>query len=394
LNNDQTANLETHGIHFEVVAGMLAFPNTVCNNLLYNFGGGGKQYGIYSRSSNHLKVYHNTVSLDDSIGTPGSGSITCGFGLLGNLSVGAEFKNNCVTIKRGGLGTRTCIFINGNDSALKSDYNNYFIKAATGISYTGSMGGKNYAQLADWLAVRKDSNAVSIDPLYVYGHGGDFTPGSIPFENKGIPVGISIDINDSIRSTAKPDIGAYEFTICYPLNTPVLTIDSTGVNVIRYAWTPVTNATGYLVSRNGTYWETPSSGPKGTTHTLTSLSGRDTTGLIVRVIGTRWDCPPVFSPRVKSQTLTDQVYIPNTFTPNGNGKDDVFKVYSNLIKTMHLMVFNQWGIKVFETTDPTAGWDGTYNGKPQPIGVYVYVASIRLTDNRIITKKGSFNLLR
>ena len=385
---------DAHGIHFENVSGQSAFPNIVCNNAVYNLRGVGRQYGIYSKSSNYLKVYHNTVSLDDSIGTPGSGTITCGFALINNVTVGAEFKNNCVTIKRGGLGTRTCIFINGNDSALKSDYNNYLIKATTGLSYTGSMGGKNYSSLGDWLAVRKDSNAVNIDPLYVYPHGGDFTPGSIPFENKGIFVGIPADINDSIRSTTKPDMGAYEFAICRPLGTPVLTIDSAGINVIRFAWAPVSNATSYLVSRNGIYWDPPSSGPKGTTHTVTGLTGSDTTALIVQAIGTRWDCPPAFSQRVKAQTLNDQVFIPNTFTPNGNGKDDVFKVYSNVIKTIHLMVFNQWGSKVFETTDATAGWDGIYQGKPQPVGVYIYVASIRLTDNRIITKKGSFNLVR
>jgi gliding motility-associated-like protein len=394
LNNGVVATLETHGIHFETVAGMSAFPNIVCNNLMYHFGGVGGQYGIYSKSSNYLKVYHNTVSLDDSIGTNSSGIITCGFGLLGNISVGSEFKNNCITIKRGGFGTRTGIFISGNDSALRSDYNNYLINASKGISNTGSMGGKTYSKLSDWLAVRKDSNSVSIDPLYIYPHGGDFTPGSIPFENKGAFVGIPADINDSIRSTTKPDMGAYEFIICRPLGTPVLTIDSAGVNVIRFAWAPVTNATSYLVSRNGTYWDPPSSGPKGTTHTITGLYGSDTTTLIVQAIGTRWDCPPAYSQRVKAQTLSDQVFIPNTFTPNGNQTNDVFKVYSNMIKTMRLMVFNQWGMKVFETTDATTGWDGTYQGKPQPVGVYIYVASIQLTDNRNITKKGSFNLVR
>lgn len=394
IYDGKVATVETHGIHFEAVAGMAAYPNTVCNNVVYNLRGVGRQYGIYSRSSNYLKVYHNTISLDDSTGTSNTGIITCGFGVLGNLSVGAEFKNNCVTIKRGGPGTRTCIFINGNDSALKSDYNNYLIAATTGVNYTGSMGGKNYAQMGDWLAVRKDSNSVSIDPLYVHAPGGDFTPSYIPFENKGISVGIPVDINDTIRNTAKPDIGAYEFTICYPLNAPVVTIDSAGVNVIRFAWAPVANATGYRVSRNGIYWTTPSSGSKGTTHTVTDLKGNDTTGLIVQALGTRWDCPPAVSQRVNGQTITDQVFIPNTFTPNGNGHDDVFKVYSNVIKSMHLMVFNQWGIKIFETNEVTAGWDGTYKGKPQPVGVYVYVASIRLTNNSTIVKKGSFNLIR
>jgi gliding motility-associated-like protein len=216
----------------------------------------------------------------------------------------------------------------------------------------------------------------------------------MPFDDKGAVVGVTNDINNNTRSTSKPDIGAIEFTICYPLGTPVLTVDSVGGFVIRFAWTPAANATGYRVSRDGINWTDPSSGPKGTTHTIAGLLGRDTVGLMVEALGTRWDCPSVFSNRVIGQTLTDQIFIPNTFTPNGNGQDDVFKVYSNVIESMHLMIFNQWGEKIFETTDVKAGWNGTYKGKPQPIGVYVYVASMVLYDNTTSVKKGSFNLLR
>jgi gliding motility-associated-like protein len=75
-------------------------------------------------------------------------------------------------------------------------------------------------------------------------------------------------------------------------------------------------------------------------------------------------------------------------------KNDVFKVYSNVVQSMHLVIFNQWGEKIFETTDISAGWDGTYKGKPQPIGVYVYVASMVLSNDDKLVKKGSFNLLR
>jgi trimeric autotransporter adhesin len=374
---------------------MAAYPNIVCNNAVYNFYGVGRQYGIYTRNSNHLKIYHNTISLDDSTGTTNAGIMTGGIALMGNPTVGAAFMNNCITIRRGGAGTRTGIFINGTDNDLKSDYNNILIAASTGLNFTGAMAGRNYALLSDWLAVRKDTNSVSIDPGYINAPGGDLTPGLVPFENKGIPVTtIPRDINDSTRSVTKPDIGAYEFTICYPLSGLVLTVDSVGGNGLRFKWTPVTNATGYLVSRNGINWDIPSSGKLGTTHTVTGLTGLDTTGLIVQALGTRYDCPPVFSQRLKSQTLDDQVFFPNMFTPNGNGQDDVFKVYSNVVKTMRLMIFNQWGQKVFETSDATAGWDGTFNGKQQPVGIYVYVATIRLNNGNTITKKGSLNLIR
>lgn len=395
LFDGKVATVEAHGIHFENVAGMAAFPDTVCNNVMYNFYGVGRQYGIYSRSSNHLKVYHNTISLDDSTGTNNAGIITCGYGLLGNVTTGVEFKNNCVTIKRGGAGTKIGLSMIGNDNALTADYNNYLINSGSGVNYTGSQGGINYAQLSDWHAVRKDSNSVRIDPDFVNVPGGDLLPGSVLFENLGIPVtGVPADINDSTRNITRPDIGAYEYTICYPLSPITLRIDSIGGNVIRFAWTPVTNTTGYLVSRNGINWDIPSSGKMGTTHTVAGLSGLDTTGLIVQALGTRFDCPPVVSQRVKSQTRTDEVFFPNMFSPNGNSVDEVFKVYSNVVKSMHLMIYNQWGQKVFETADYATGWDGTFKGKPQPVGVYIYVASIRLLDNRTIIKKGSFNLIR
>lgn len=58
------------------------------------------------------------------------------------------------------------------------------------------------------------------------------------------------------------------------------------------------------------------------------------------------------------------------------------------------MVYNQWGEKVFETHDVKGEWDGTYKGKPQPVGVYVYVAAMELADGRKVTHKGTFNLIR
>lgn len=392
---ETTPTLQAHGIRFDAVTGTAALPNTVSNNAMYNFWGAGPQYGISSNNSNYLKIYHNTISLDDSTATTISNIVTCGYGVLGSaVSTGTEFINNSVTNRRGGLTTRTGISVRANDFNLKADYNNYLITGTTGLNYTGSQAGITYASLSDWRAAKKDTNSVSIDPGYINVPGGDLTPGYVPFENKGTSLAVPRDINDSTRNVTKPDLGAYEFTICYPLGPLVVTIDSVGSNTIRYAWKPVANATSYEVSRNGMVWLTPSSGKLGTTHTVTGLSGLDTTGLIVKALGTRYDCVPQVSPRIKSQTLTDAVFFPNMFSPNGNHVDDEFKVYSNIVKSMRLMIFNQWGVKVFETSDYTAGWDGTYQGKPQPVGVYVYVASIQLTDNTTIMKKGSFNLIR
>lgn len=100
---------------------------------------------------------------------------------------------------------------------------------------------------------------------------------------------------------------------------------------------------------------------------------------------------------VKKVTLTDcraSVFVPNAFTPNGDGKNDVLKVYSLSVKSLHFMVFNQWGQKIFETTNRDEGWDGTYKGARQPSGVYMYVCSVTLLDGSEVVKKGAVNLVR
>lgn len=67
------------------------------------------------------------------------------------------------------------------------------------------------------------------------------------------------------------------------------------------------------------------------------------------------------------------IYIPGAFTPNNDGLNDLFKPTINLtIQNYSFIVFNRYGEKVFETTEYGKGWDGTYKGKEQPSGSYVY----------------------
>jgi len=87
--------------------------------------------------------------------------------------------------------------------------------------------------------------------------------------------------------------------------------------------------------------------------------------------------------------------IPNAFTPNGDGKNDVFKPTINqAVQNFSFIVFNRYGEKVFETNEYGKGWDGTYKGKNQPSGSYVY----RITFSNIYgwesVNNGSFLLIR
>lgn len=65
-------------------------------------------------------------------------------------------------------------------------------------------------------------------------------------------------------------------------------------------------------------------------------------------------------------------FLPAAFTPNDDGRNDVWNISSSFIKTLDIKVFNRWGIMVFATTNKHDLWDGTFKGKKAPLGTYVY----------------------
>ena len=87
-------------------------------------------------------------------------------------------------------------------------------------------------------------------------------------------------------------------------------------------------------------------------------------------------------------------FVPNAFTPNNDGNNDIFKVYGSSIKELTMRVYNQWGELIFETKDAQNGWDGTWKGRPQAVGVYVYVAQVTFYNDVKIKRKGTVNLIR
>ncbi|AEW00813.1 hypothetical protein A4D02_12715 [Niastella koreensis] len=366
-------------------------PIMVTNNMIYTFRGSGLQYGIDNYSSDYVKYYHNTISLDDS--SSGDPSLTRGYGTFGDPSVGTEVKDNIFVIRRGGIGAKYGVYSNINDSGLVANYNNYYIHSYSGANLIGFLT-KDYPLLSDWIKTRKDSSSISIDPVFYDVAKGDYTPTKIQFENKGFNVGVITDLLNATRNTTSPDMGAIEFTVCRPLTKPMVSVESQETNVIKFAWTAVPNTTGYRVSRDSLNWAIPSSGAMGLTHTVTGLKPTDKITLWVKALGTRVDCPEYVSDATPGQALTDGVFVPNTFTPNNDSRNDKFMVYSNVVKTIHWMVFSQWGEKVFESNDIFGAWDGTYKGKPMPVGVYVYVVSGMLTDGTKVSQKGTFNLVR
>ena len=91
------------------------------------------------------------------------------------------------------------------------------------------------------------------------------------------------------------------------------------------------------------------------------------------------------------RTLVD---VPNAFTPNGDGVNEQVHVRGFGITKMNWMIYNRWGVLVFQSSSPNDGWDGYYKGVLQPQEVYSYVLDVTFFDGTKVRKKGDITLLR
>jgi len=89
-----------------------------------------------------------------------------------------------------------------------------------------------------------------------------------------------------------------------------------------------------------------------------------------------------------------EVFIPNTFTPNGDGKNDGFRVFGEGISLENLSIYNQYGNLVYESSELKDVWDGTYNGKEVPQGSYYYTAIIIDYLGEKYSREGTVTLIR
>jgi gliding motility-associated-like protein len=86
--------------------------------------------------------------------------------------------------------------------------------------------------------------------------------------------------------------------------------------------------------------------------------------------------------------------VPNAFSPNGDGNNDVLYVKGRGIESVLFIIYNRYGQKVFETTDITQGWDGTFKGKPENEGIFVYYLEVVFKDFSSQKLKGNITLIR
>ncbi|MFN5069675.1 MAG: PKD domain-containing protein [Bacteroidota bacterium] len=98
--------------------------------------------------------------------------------------------------------------------------------------------------------------------------------------------------------------------------------------------------------------------------------------------------------RLITVRFTPVIDVPNAFSPNGDGQNDILLVKGRGVQSIVFRVFNRWGEKVFESNDLNFGWDGTFKGEPQEMDVYAWTLNAVLDGNIPIFKSGNATLIR
>jgi gliding motility-associated-like protein len=216
------------------------------------------------------------------------------------------------------------------------------------------------------------------------------------------PNGFSSALKDPIRpNMALIDSGTYMLTIRY-LNCP----SSSSIEVGVYPPVVLSNVTASQTIPYGSSLQLNADGatfylwsPNDGTLTDPNIHNPVATpmdAIIYTVHGiNQWGCMDTAQVAIKLEDVITE-FVPNAFSPNGDGHDDIFKVGNTRYdKLIDFSIYNRWGNLIYHNTyDITKGWDGTYNGVPQDIGVYNYRILLGTPGGNVKEFKGDVTLIR
>jgi gliding motility-associated-like protein len=115
--------------------------------------------------------------------------------------------------------------------------------------------------------------------------------------------------------------------------------------------------------------------------------------IVLRVVN-EWECSDVDTIYMNSE-ICCKVFFPDAFTPNGDGRNDKFRLLSPGQHTIHtFLIANRWGKVIYQSEDAVTGWDGTYKGEPQDPDTYFYYLKYYCDGNEAKEEKGNFILIR
>ena len=108
--------------------------------------------------------------------------------------------------------------------------------------------------------------------------------------------------------------------------------------------------------------------------------------------------PGLLQPIILNSFVEDNsysLYSPTAFSPDGDGINDLFKVYGQGMSDFKIEIFNRWGQMIYKSFQLSEGWDGTFKGKNLPTGSYVYkIKTSEYSEDKKIVKTGTVALVR
>ena len=150
----------------------------------------------------------------------------------------------------------------------------------------------------------------------------------------------------------------------------------------------VTGGTSY------TWLPAPGLNADSSTNPVVVVSPTETTTYTCLIYDGFSNCTTVRTITVHIRHTKHVLFLPTAFSPNLDGTNDKFYIRGNDIFSARLVVFDRWGLKVFDTDDKNMGWDGTYEGEKVAMGAYTYVAYVVFGDGRKESKAGTIALIR
>ncbi len=126
----------------------------------------------------------------------------------------------------------------------------------------------------------------------------------------------------------------------------------------------------------------------------------DTGSYSVSIIDASKICDDAHNFDVNGKNCAVFIAIPNAFTPNGDGHNDLLNIFGSNIATLEIYIYNRWGEEIWYSNDVSMindvskGWDGIFKGKPQIMGSYTYFAKASSADGEMMEKHGNFTLIR
>ncbi len=183
---------------------------------------------------------------------------------------------------------------------------------------------------------------------------------------------------------------------CYSINDPAITVTVNPLPIITAFSNTIINigqTTSINASGGVTYQWNPTSGLACANCAVTDARPLENTYYIVTSSDAN-GCVNTDTVYVQVDFICGEYFVPNAFTPNGDGMNDYVNLHSACIGTYTFQIFDRWGEKVFETSDTKYSWNGTFRGKPMNTAVFMYRAEGVDLKGSPFSVKGNITLLR